>query len=162
MKKIIFLLLPFTLVLSTCEKKDDGPTLNNDPVNITDTTFLSVLIEEGVDTDGDGIISVAEAEAVESLDISGPLAFPRDGIRSLNGIALLKNLRFLDCSWNNIKKMDISKNTALEELRCGNNEIDRLNVSNKNALKKLFCERNQLESLDLSNNSALTCLSCGA
>lgn len=54
----MLLLLTFT----RCEKI--GP---DDPVFINDDAFLSILIEEGVDTNGDGEISYSEAEAVTEL-----------------------------------------------------------------------------------------------
>ena len=51
------------LVLFTCTK---------DPsyVPIKDKNFLSVLLDMGVDKNGDGQISASEAEAVKLLDVS--------------------------------------------------------------------------------------------
>ena len=43
--------------------------LNAQVVNIPDPNFLAALIEEGVDTDGDGMIQLSEAEAVIELSV---------------------------------------------------------------------------------------------
>jgi hypothetical protein len=59
--KILLFLLALIVLFTQCEK-DPEP-------NIPDDAFLNALIEEGVDTNGDGIISPAEAEAVISLDV---------------------------------------------------------------------------------------------
>ena len=63
MKPIIrVLLFMLTLVfLSKCEK---GPT----SIKIKDNNFLNALIEQGVDTDGNGKISKSEAEVITYLD----------------------------------------------------------------------------------------------
>ena len=39
-------------------------------VSIPDPAFLNALIGEGIDTNKDGLISYAEAEAVTNLDVS--------------------------------------------------------------------------------------------
>ncbi|RLD25961.1 MAG: hypothetical protein DRI70_06310 [Bacteroidetes bacterium] len=39
-------------------------------VSIPDAYFLNALIEEGIDTNGDSLISTAEAEATTILDIT--------------------------------------------------------------------------------------------
>ncbi len=39
-------------------------------VSIPDSIFLIALIDEGVDTNGDNLISYTEAEAVMNLDVS--------------------------------------------------------------------------------------------
>ncbi len=64
--KPYLLLLPLALIvlLTQCEKEPE-------PVNIPDDEFLTALIDLGVDTNGDGIISPNEAEVIKSLDING-------------------------------------------------------------------------------------------
>ncbi len=57
---------------------DIGYAESNPFVTIPDTAFLYALIHEGVDTNGDSLISYAEAEAVTELNVSGVLY--RDGI----------------------------------------------------------------------------------
>ncbi len=59
------LLLPLALIVlfTQCEKE-------HNPVNIPDDAFLNALIEQGIDTNGDGFISINEAEAITILDVS--------------------------------------------------------------------------------------------
>jgi hypothetical protein len=48
--KLLLLPLALIFVFTQCEKEPDH-------INITDDTFLNALIEQGVDTDGDGVIN---------------------------------------------------------------------------------------------------------
>ena len=63
-------------------------------VNIPDTAFLHTLIEEGIDTNEDGLISNAEAEVILSLDVS------ERGISEMKGIEAFINLDTLICNNN--------------------------------------------------------------
>ena len=181
MKLGIKLLLFMIIVtsLSQCEK-------NNPHVMITDQALLDALIQEGVDTNGDGMISSEEAEAVTSLYVNsnvkvGEEWLSRDKIKSLDGIEAFVNLDSFDCAWNllttlnvsnmaNLKylqccynqltNLDVSNNDALEFLDCWGNRISTLDVSNNTAITVLYCPRNQLTSLDVSNNVALAVLRC--
>lgn len=145
--KAIFETLVFIftgLLLSQCEKE----------VTIPDDNFLNALIELGVDTNGDGIISSAEAELITFLDVGDTY------ISNLTGIEAFVNLDTLVCYDNLLTALDVSNNTALEFLSCPTNQLTSLDVSNNIALKYLWCGRNQLTSLDVSNNTALEVLNC--
>jgi hypothetical protein len=173
MKKIYYLILPFVLILSTCEKEGEGPNddgLNDnglnpeDIVNIPDVEFWSALIAEGVDTDGDRKISKAEAEAVISLNVSG-----RD-ISDMTGIEAFVNLDTLRCNFVGITSLDVSGCTALTYLDCSgwnwwfnnsNYVLTTLDLSNNTALTFLDCGASGLTSLDVSHNKALRYLNCG-
>ena len=62
---------------------------------------------------------------------------------------------------NVLASIDLSNNTALEELDCSNNPLlSTLDLSSNTALKKLTCNTTSLTILDLSNNSVLTDLTC--
>ena len=141
------LLLPLALIvlLTQCEKE---PEL----VNILDDAFLNALIELGVDTNGDGIISPAEAEVVRSLDVS------EHSISDMSGIEAFVNIEYLDCWDNNLTSLDVSNNTALTVLDCVDNQITSLDVSYNILLRGLNCAGNGLSSLDVSQNKDLTYL----
>ncbi|MCK4466266.1 MAG: hypothetical protein KAU83_11195 [Bacteroidales bacterium] len=94
------------VLLSQCEK-DPEPE-----VTIPDDNFLNALIDLGVDTNGDGIISPAEAEVITFLDVS------HRGISDMTGIEFFVNLDTLDCSFNRLASLDFSNNTALKFLDC--------------------------------------------
>jgi Leucine-rich repeat (LRR) protein len=132
-----------------CEKDEPNPI-----VQIPDSNFLNALIELGVDTNGDGIISTAEAEAVISLDVSD------NSISDMTGIEKFVNLDTLKCYSNQLTSLDFSNNTALIDLWCSGNQLTTLDVSNNAALKHLVCTDNQLTSLIFSDNNALNYLFC--
>ena len=97
-----------------------------DPAEITipDKTFLNTLIELGVDTNGDSIISPAEAAKITNLNVLNR------SISELTGIEAFVNLDTLDCGLNQLTSLNVSKNTNLRYLHCSGNQLTILNVSN--------------------------------
>ena len=67
---------------------------------------------------------------------------------------------YLNCYYNNLTALDVSKNTALDRLECGGNNLATLDVSNNTALTWLSCSKTNLTTLDVSNNTALDMLEC--
>ncbi|MFC2081077.1 T9SS type A sorting domain-containing protein [Bacteroidota bacterium] len=149
-------------------------------VHIPDTLFLADLIEEGVDTDEDGQISYAEAEAVTKLRLAvnhvacgGPCC----GIRHYNNLIGIESFLNLDslsieCTtvdsavFNNtelkhlscfmgISYIEISSCPALEYLRLNNIENKSLDLSGNKALKYLRMWKGAIRQLNISANSAL-------
>jgi hypothetical protein len=155
-------LLPLALIVlfTQCDKINP-----NDPIEIPDQAFLAALLEPAedgygneyiVDTNGDGEISYAEAEAITRLNVGDK------GISDLSGIEAFINLEYLLCHNNQISELDISRNKALEVLYCWNNQLIALDVSNNAELSELECNHNHhLSKLDVSNNSELEFLVCG-
>ncbi|MFH0758177.1 MAG: T9SS type A sorting domain-containing protein [Bacteroidota bacterium] len=143
-----------------------GYAESNPIVTIPDTAFLHALIDEGVDTNGDSLISFTEAEAVTKIDVGrycgGWAGCNRDAIKDMTGIEAFINLDTLNCRYNELESLDITNLSALIGLECGQNQLSSLDVSNCSALEFLFCGNNQLISLDVSNNTTLTRLSCGS
>ena len=123
-------------------------------VDIPDEKFLQALIEDGVDTDGDGIIQIAEAEEVTELIVQ------REEIGNLEGIQAFVNLTKLECGYNNLTEIDLSSNLKLKELGCQGNTLAEIDLSNNPALTELHSNDNKLTEIDLSNNPALTHLRC--
>lgn len=80
----------------------------------------------------------------------------------LTSLDVSKNtaLTILNCYANQLTSLDISNNTNLTELQCGNNKLAELDVSHNTALTSLQCGSNQLTELDVSHNTALTYLHC--
>ena len=65
-------------------------------------------------------------------------------------------LRYLDCSFNDLRSLDVTKNTALTDLSCYGNHsqyMTSLDVTKNTALTKLDCHDDQLTSLDVTKNS---------
>ncbi|MCL6460692.1 MAG: T9SS type A sorting domain-containing protein [Flavobacterium micromati] len=83
---------------------------------ITDSKFEDKLIALGIDTDGKNrIILNSSIATITSLDLSN------SGIADLKGIEGFAALTTLNCSINQLKKIDVSKNAAMANLNCSNN-----------------------------------------
>ena len=54
-------------------------------------------------------------------------------------------------SYQQLRYLDLSKNTALQYLRCQNNQLGSLDLSKNTALEQLDCSNNQLSSLVFGN-----------
>lgn len=119
-----------------------------------DTNFRRNLLSV-LDANHDNIISSVEAQTIERVEAVGL------SIKTLDGIENLSNLGYLDCSINQLRKIDVSKNTALYGLTCSCNQLTELNVSNNPYLSNLHCNENLLTEIDLSKNHHLGYLICG-
>ena len=122
-------------------------------VDIPDPNFLRALIDEGVDTDGDGQISFEEAEAILKLDVR------TKNIDDMTGIEAFINLTDLICFGNRLSKLDVTNLSRLTNLICYSNDISELDVSRLSNLATLGCTWNNISELDVSNLTNLTRLS---
>ncbi len=126
---------------------------NPDIVDIPDANFKQALLDHNpiIDTNGDGEISVNEAEAFDgAMDVSNK------SIQNLTGIEAFVNITRLYASNNQISgSLDLSNNTSLEYLHSSNNAITNVNITQNTALRRLDLSDNQLESLDISANVEL-------
>lgn len=137
-----------------CITQDADASALAEIISFVDPAFEKIAVTL-CDLDGDGKVSRAEALNLETLDITNK------GITDLTGIEWFTNLRILNCSENSsLKTLDISSNTALEELNCRSCKITNLDISKNVALKILTCFRCNLKKLDVSNNPLLTSLKC--
>ena len=73
----------------------------------------------------------------------------------------LPELRYLDCNWLALTKLDLSAVPLLSELCCDTNELTELDLSAVPLLTRLSCGANELTELDLSAVPLLTRLDCG-
>jgi hypothetical protein len=125
-------------------------------VSIPDTNFKNALILVGVDTNEDGEISYAEAEAIHNLNVGEKF------ISDMTGIEAFVNLDTLFCNGNQLSSLDVTNNSALTNLYCYENQLTSLDVSNITALTELHCGGNQLTSLNVSGCTALSILNCNS
>ncbi len=82
------------------------------------------------------------------------------GIKDLQGIEYFKNLKFLDCSNNQLTALDLSQNFRLKCLYCQDNKLKELALKANTDLIELDCGNNQLTELDLGQNTKLETLDC--
>ena len=120
--------------------------------NFPDENFRSWLLSQSYSSDG--VLTEEEIAGVNKINVY------RESIQSLKGIEYFTALTYLDCSFNPLTSLDVSKNTALTYLNCNGNQLTLLDVSKNTALTELYCDGNQLTSLDVSKNTALTSLDC--
>ena len=106
------------------------------------------------DDDGDGVLCNEEREFVFELECSN------QSISDLTGVAYFPHLEDLDCSYNQLTSLDLSRNTNLVNLDCRNNQLTSLNLSGCRSLGEIFCSYNQLTTLDLSGRPNLGAIYC--
>ncbi len=129
---------------------DDSVAINE--ANFPDANFRTYL-EENVDTDGDGVLSVEERNNQTIISVVNK------GITTLEGIEYFPNLKNLSCSRNPLDKLDVSSLTELTSLTCMADGLKELNLYDNNKLQRLNCSNNQLTSLVLLSDS-LTKVDC--
>ena len=170
----------FGLLPATAWAAEEGVAI--DESNFPNKTFRN-YIQQVFDKDNNDFFSADEIAAVTELTFQ----YPDDpntgvaGITSLKGIEYFTALTSLDCSYQDLTELDLSRNTGLTsvlcygnqlteldlsantqliELDCSSNEITHLDVSSNHNLEKLSCYHNRLTSLDLSRNNKLTYIYC--
>ena len=124
-----------------------------DDTNFPDANFCS-FVASSFDEDNDNYLSDTEINAAENINCADK------GISDLTGISHFTALKTLNCDYNQLTSLDVSKNVALTKLDCRRNQLTSLDVSKSTALTYLDCGENQLTSLDVSKNTALTKLRC--
>lgn len=73
----------------------------------------------------------------------------------LLSINTLSNLKYINCSGNNISTLDVSSYSNLEFLSCSSNPISSLDVSNLTNLEELWCQFTNLSLINLDGATAL-------
>ena len=120
MKRFLLIGVAALCMFTACSENEDfGGVLPNIPDNMEqafpDPIFREYVMEN-FDTDHDGKISAAEAEAVTEMDAynskSGTIS-EKTRIASLEGVQYLVNLQSLYCINHRLTSLDVSKNTAL-------------------------------------------------
>lgn len=123
-----------------------------DAINFPDANFRAIVSFS--DADKSNTLSATEIAAVKTL-----ICYNK-GIKDLTGIEHFTALTTLQCDYNELTALDISKNTALTNLSCVKNQLTVLDVSRNADLKRLVCFGNKLTTLDVGNNTALEALHC--
>lgn len=143
-------------------------------VEIPDANFRKRIITL-YDANKDNLIQINEISGVTTLSITSLK------IADLTGIEYFSSLETLNCSYNLLETLDVSKNKKLLKLychynnlhdlnvtgdsllnyiHCGYNDLTSVDISTNKALVTFICTQNQISSLDISKNEALTSLTC--
>ncbi|CAL2087422.1 exported protein of unknown function [Tenacibaculum sp. 190524A02b] len=136
-------------------------------INFKDFYFESAVLlpANNVDTDGDGEVSFAEAEAVTSLLIPESTATPgKNGyyldIKDITELKFFKNLRELSFHQRKrdeepIKTINLGNHPLIERLTIDSPNIDVLDISVLPNLTYLNIDKNTLSTIDVTSNTAL-------
>ena len=135
-----------------------------------DETFR-LYVQNNFDTDGDGMLSEDEMNAVTLIKVNG--------VSSLAGVEFFPNLQSLTSSGGTMDALDLSANHKLSYLYLNNNQISELELDANPLIQTLYLDGNpiwnlnigaltrlktlsaigsRISSLDLSANSALVTL----
>lgn len=101
------------------------------------------------DLNGDGRLSRYEAQRVLEIDCSGL------GIRTLGVMEEFENLERLNCSGNELTRLDVEGCRALEELNTARNPLAQLSIGGLHLLQRIDCSENRLTNLDLRSTANL-------
>lgn len=122
---------------------------------IPDSNFEDKLIALGIDKDG-------KNGKVESMNIANliTLNVSNSNITDLTGIEDFSSLTSLDCSSNQLKSVNVSKNKSLTKLNASKNQLTTLDVSANALLDDLNISNNAFTSVNVYNNLRLSRLNC--
>ena len=120
------------------------PTSPKNLLSFPDPGFNRYLIAQ-FDRDGDGRISVTEAEAVTTIDTPGEPGKP-SSIRDLTGLSYFTNLRSLNCAHESLISLPALP-TNLRRLTCDGNALTALPALPPN-LETLSANDNRLYAID--------------
>ena len=137
----------FVLLGTACGLAEDDRDEDNKYI------YLDFCLEK-FDTSGDGRISRYEAQRVRRMSCPGL------GIGSLTDIREFFNLRELDCSGNDLTRLDLTACTYLERLDCRDNALVSLDLDGVRGLVWMDCSGNDLPRLDLHSMASLLTLDC--
>ncbi len=124
--------------------------------NLSDANFEKYLVTQKIDKDGlvNGRMDVDDAKGIKEIIL------PSGSVKSLAGIEIFTELTKLDCDFNSITALDLSKNTNLTYLDCDHNYLTALDLSKNINLTYLDAYHNSLTTIDFSKNVNLTYLDC--
>ncbi|CAA0146967.1 Protein of unknown function precursor containing LLR and a C-terminal secretion signal. Putative adhesin [Tenacibaculum maritimum] len=122
-------------------------------VYIPDPNFKAYLIKNPfINTNNDDEIQVTEATKYsEYIYIPNREQSESKKIKDLTGIEAFINLTELNCNYNLISQLNLSKNTKLKRVHCSNNKLTSLNIGSNLVLEELYVDNNQITNLDTSN-----------
>lgn len=158
MRKIVFtfsILISYLVVIVSCSS-DDIDTNEDLYLKIPDRHFETMLIEQGIDSDGivNQQILKTDAEKVSRLDLNLFADFGE--IKDLTGIEGFVNIKQLFAAGQKIENIELSYNTLLDSLNLLGNKLTNIDLSNNPNLIFVDVQSNMLTSISgLSNATGL-------
>jgi len=125
-------------------------------INFPDENFKAILLQANtIDKDGDGEISVEEAEDIAFLYLFN------GNINDVTGLEYFVNVKQINLGENNLTVLDISALSKLEMLDVDNNKLTSLSLNGAESLIELSCSGNEITELDLEGAPNMEFLVCG-
>ncbi len=153
MTRKLFILLSMLICLTMVPNSVVASTdIIIDATNFPDDNFRNFLLSQPYGSDEK--LTTEEIASITTIQVGNK------GIYDLKGIEFFTALTNLNCSYNKLTSLDVSKNTSLSQLTCYRNSLTALDVTKNTALFYLGCGENNLTSLDVGNNTDLRTLYC--
>ncbi|WP_430813509.1 hypothetical protein [Carboxylicivirga sp. RSCT41] len=134
------------LFLAACSENDNS-IQSNTFIEIPDSEFESILIEQGIDSDGmiNQKILRTDAEQVVRLDLNKDASY--GVITDLSGIESFINITYLSAARHEIDSIDLSFNTRLDTLYLYANYLNHIDLSKNTELLEIDIQSNQLSTI---------------
>lgn len=113
-------------------------------VKVQDANFKKALVDQGIDTNGDGEIQVEEAKKVTRLYVNNA------GIGNLIGIKSFTNLVEFGFYENKIRVLDLEGMTSLRSIYGFLNQLESINVKGLINLEDMYLHQNKIRTFDVS------------
>ncbi len=139
-----------SVLFLSCSKDSTPPTLSTH-LSIPDEQFETMLIEQGIDSDGEVNQKILRSDAakVSRLDVS---ATSNLSIDDLTGIEGFTQLTYLAATHNNLKEIDLKHNPLLDTLYLTGNLLTSIDLSHNPNLVWVLLESNELTSIEGLDN----------
>lgn len=85
--------------------------------------------------------------ANDAAQKTGPFHCPNSRIENVRGIEFFTGITTFNCSDNSIQSIDLTKNTALQNLICAGNRLVDLDCTKQTGLRELICYKNPLRKI---------------
>lgn len=121
--------------------------------NFPDENFRDYVAEEW-DKNHDKYFSPSEIASAKWISCDNK------EISNLKGIEFFTNIWLLECCYNNLTTIDLSRNKNLSYINCHHNQLNELDVSGLPLLETFYCGHNALPSIDVSKNEKLEDFDC--
>ncbi len=125
-----------------------------DEAHFPDPVFRKLLLGRTYDQNGDGTLDKDEIILLRNIHCEGM------GVKSLQGIEYLMELRGLYCQDNEIADWDLTNNKLLTGIWCSKNKFTSLDFSANRELLWVYCHDNQLTSLIVKYNPKMAYIEC--
>ena len=125
---------------------------------VPDSAFEAYLEANGM---GNGIFNddsvfTSAIDTVTNLDVSS------QNIADLIGIEDFSSLQYLDCSNNQLTRLELTNVSSLTNLLCSDNQLKKLDLSNMPEMHELECSNNQLTRLTITKMPKLHYINCSS